>query len=101
MKEYSKDEKSLLLYLETCLVDNRGNVTGVRMNDADFVIIKKWKEEGSISFQRVPFHEITTAGVFPQTHTIKFTDEAWKLAHKFRRERAERHTETIGEQLNE
>jgi len=95
MKEYSKNEKSLLLYLETCLVDNRGKVQSAHMNDIDFTITKKWKEEKLIEFRRVPYHEITTAGVFPQTHTIKFTDKAWKLAHQFRRERAEIHTDTM------
>ena len=90
-----KEEKSLLLYLEDCLVNNSGKVTGAKMNQTDFDIAKKWKEERIIDLQRIPFHDINKNKSFPETHTVRFSNKAWELAHKFRRERAERVIDTI------
>lgn len=95
MKQFNKDEQSLLMYFETKIVDNNGKVAGARMNDVDFEVAKRWNEQKFILFERIPFHNINKNKAIPDTHQVKFSDEAWKLAHKFRRERGERHVETI------
>ena len=98
----NKDEESILLYFETCIVDYHGKVVGNRMNDVDFEIAKKWKEEAIIDFGRIPFDEIKKqVRGSGYTNWVRFTDKAWKLAHKSRREKAERHIETIKEKEDE
>ena len=95
----NESKKSTLLYLETCLVDQRGRVESRRMNEEDFENIEKFKEEKLIDFGRIPFKELEKlnklSGPRTYTHWIKFTDRAWKLAHKFRREKAEKYVTTI------
>jgi len=90
---WSKDERSIILYLETCLVDGNGKAAGARMNDVDFKNIERFVEEGLIKFGRLPFKEIEKMrgnfAVVP-THWIRFSEEAWAIAHKLRRERADR-----------
>jgi len=95
MTEFNHTEQNLLMYFETRIVDNEGKVAGMRMNETDFEIAEKWNEEKLISFERLPFHDINKNNAIPNTHQVKFTDEAWKLSHKFRRERGERHVETL------
>ena len=92
MKPYSqwtKDEKSILLYLETCLVDNYGFAKGLFMNEIDIEISKKWDEEGFIVFKRIPFDYLEKAGQ-RNTHYVRFTPEAWIIAHDLRIKKAER-----------
>ena len=96
-REFSQKEKSLLLYFETCLVDTYGGkVQGARMNGEDIEIAKKFEQLGLIKFERIPFREIDRLRkkldmAIPYTHTVRFIDEdAWTLAHRWRRERAER-----------
>jgi len=91
----NKDEQNLLMYLETCLVDYRGKVTGARMNSIDFDIAKGWIKDKLIEFQRIPFREINKESPFPVTHTVKFSSKAWEFAQQFRRERAEKSVDTM------
>jgi len=98
--ELTKDEKGILLYLETCLVDRRGFIQPVRMNDTDWEIMDEWKSKGLLDFGRRPYKDIKTypAGAGgAKTHWIKFSAQAWEIAHKCRRERAERHIDTLEE----
>ena len=93
-EEYSKDFKSLLLYLETCMVDSCGRIQGQKMNEEDFAIAKQMNVEGLIEFGRLRFHEDRELKrynkSFPQyTHYVRFSDKAWILVHRFRRERSE------------
>ena len=94
----TKDEQSLLLYFETCLVDQRGKTQSARMNTLDFEIAKNLDKQGLIKFNRIPFKEIEkTVGneIYPRTHRVQFTDEAWKVTHRLRREKAQRYVETF------
>lgn len=97
--ELTRDEVSVLLYFETCLVDRRGHFSTRQMNDEDFAIAKRWREEGFISYGRIPYKEIRAmkAGspLTRSTHWVQFTDAAWKIAYRERRIRAERNTDTI------
>jgi len=98
MIDLTRTEKSLLLYLETCLVDNLGKVQAARMNVEDFDAIAHLKELGLIDFGRLPFKDIEKSRRYlrvPNTHWVRFSDEAWKIAHALRRERTERHTPTL------
>lgn len=97
-KGLDKDEESLLLYFETCLVDNFGRVEGIRMNDIDHVNMKRFVESGLIEFGRLKAKEIEKLRKINMrrrwTHYVRFTDKAWEIAHKLRRERSDRMIET-------
>ena len=88
-----KDERTLLLYFETCLVDKNGKVNHRRMNSIDFDIAKRWSDEKFITFKRIPYEDIVDRGYHStNTHQVSFTDEAFTIAHALRKERALRHT---------
>jgi len=91
----TKDEQSLLLYFETCLVDNRGQTRGARMNKIDFAIAKDLSKRGLVKFSRIPFEEIETQTPYPVTHRVQFANKTWGIVHKLRRKRAERYIPTI------
>ena len=78
--EMDRDETSLLLYMEACLVDNRGKMNNTKLNDEDRLNMNHWRQLGFVK----------TSGLW-----VEFTEEAWRLAHQLRRERAERHVDTI------
>lgn len=107
-QEYTKEEKSLMLYFEDCLVNKKGRITKGRMNDEESKIAKGLANEDLIHFGRLPPKTIERhAKVYRQgfpdnpTNFVRFTDEAWELAHKWRRERSERMIAKIrGRELN-
>ena len=90
----SKDEESILLYLETCLVDNMGRLEGKRMNTIDLAIMEGWRRAGLIDYGRLLFKQIEKlrkmAGGREYTHWVLFTDKAWELAHRHRKIKSER-----------
>lgn len=94
ISEYDKDERSLLLFLETRLVDYQGRVASVHMNAEDFEIVKKWVAEGLISFGRLTFDVVEASKGKPltlrHTHWVRFSETAWELAHIERKARSER-----------
>jgi hypothetical protein len=88
----TKDERSFLLYVETCCVDGGGLLVGVRMNAEDHAAAAKFVEAGLLaSFGRIPSALLGRSGS-PQgaTHYAELTDAGWLLAHTLRRERAKR-----------
>ena len=97
--ELTRDEVSVILYFETCLVDRRGTFSTQQMNYEDFAIAKQWRKEGFISYGRIPYKELRARKVSTPfnygTHRVQFTDAAWKTAHRERRIRAERNSDTI------
>ena len=89
----NKNEKSLLLYFESCLVEKRGRVNLEHMNDGDTDIMKKWTAEGFISTGRIRVDEyMQTSG----SMWVEFSDEAWILAHEERKDRSKRMIEKRG-----
>lgn len=90
----TNDEKNTLLYLETCMVDANHFAEQRRMNDDDFKAIEKLKIRGLIDFGRIPSKVIQSVHRknphIQYTHWVRFTDQAWQLAHVARRERAAR-----------
>lgn len=86
LETMTKDEKSLLLYLETCAVDCSGKVQAVRMNSDDQKIVERWNAEGFVSYGRIASEDLNEYG----SHWCHLSDEAWALAAAERRARAER-----------
>ncbi len=84
--EMTKDERSLLLFLETRAVDYGGRVNTQHMNLIDMNIAEKWNEEGFLEFGRIVIRNHNNNG----THWVKLSEEAWKLAHEERTTRGKR-----------
>ena len=97
MEEYTEEEKRILVFLETCLVDRDGKFQSVKMNKDDWVIAEKFKREFLIDFGRLSSESILskTYQQFPNTHWVRFSERAWEITHGFRREMAERCVETV------
>jgi hypothetical protein len=91
---YTKAEKSVLLYMETCMVDGFGKIESRRMNQEDWEAIETIAKEGLITCERLPakiimkYQKISIGRLC--THIVTFTDLAWELVGKFRRERSDR-----------
>ena len=85
LNDMTKNQKALLLYLETCAVDSGGLVLTQRMSIDDTEIAKKWSESGFVKFGRL------ASDCLPRpngaTHWCELSDEAWSLAQAERRER--------------
>ena len=82
----SKDEKSLLLFLETRAVDHAGKIQTVHMNEDDFKIAERWNKKAFIKFGRIAFEDTDKSG----THWCSLSEEAWTLAAAERKARATR-----------
>ena len=90
---FNKDEENLLLYLETCAVDQVGKVESIRMNDLDFDIAERWHNKKLIKFGRLLSSEIQREPVRGRTptHYVILSDDAWVEVARLRKERAKRH----------
>lgn len=86
----TKDEKSLLIYLETRMVDYAGTIDFVHLNDADNIILAEWKAAGFITLHRLTYKSIQTLNMKSVSSVIMLSDEAWELAWQCRKERANR-----------
>jgi hypothetical protein len=82
----SKDERSLLLYLETCAVDNGGKINIDYMNDIDREIAERWNKSKFIGYGRIKLSDININS--NKTHWCYLSDDAFAEAHKLRKERA-------------
>lgn len=80
----TKDERSLLVFLETQAVDHGGKVFSASMNADDIAITKSWIESGFIQFGRIKANVITHS----RFHWVILSDEAWRKAGELRKERA-------------
>jgi hypothetical protein len=84
LSDMSKDERSLLLFFETCWVDYGGLVDVRHMNESDMNIAKKWSEEGFLYFGRVLSKLINNHN----THFVIIPDDTVRMAHEERMNRA-------------
>lgn len=94
----TKDEQSLLLFLESRSVDNSGRVKTVHMNAHDMELAAQWNNEGFVKFGRIASEDISEHG----SHWCHLSDEAWTLAGAARKARGirkwvERKWKTTGE----
>jgi len=81
----TRDQATLLLYLECRAVDNGGRVHGQHMNAGDFKQAEAWNDDGFIGFGRIASEDVNQYGA----HWVTFSDAAWEAAHHERRARAE------------
>lgn len=86
----TREELSLLLFLETQAVDYRGNVDVRHMNGDDHEIARQWVKRGYIEFGRLPFKECRTIGTRNITHRVRLSDQAHADAGIERTARARR-----------
>lgn len=86
LDKMTRDERSLLLFLETRAVDYGGRVDGRHMNGEDFEIAKRWNEQGFVFFGRIVARHCNTQG----GNWCKLSASAWTLAQAERLNRAER-----------
>lgn len=94
--EWGRDHETLILYCETRAVDYRGKLDAehLRPRSASYPTRLKGalvKNHGDLDC----LADLEVAGIIVNLGTgvnpiVKFTDEGWKLAHRLRRERAER-----------
>ena len=84
LDQFTRDEKSQLLYLETRLVDYGGKVDVRRMNDSDKNIMKDWTEQGFVSYGRICSADTSDSA----SMWCQFSDEAWEYAYEARKNRA-------------
>ncbi len=83
---FTKDERSLLLFLETCAVDGSGAVKTVHMNAEDMAIARRWNEEGYLTFKRI--HSSKLQIIKGATHWVELSSDAWNDAAALRKARA-------------
>lgn len=79
-------ELRLLLYLETCIVDHAGRVNGRHMNEEDIKTAKRWAGDLFIGFGRIICEHCNANGSF----WVTFSEAAWDMSAKARRQRGER-----------
>jgi len=94
-EDLTRAERSVLLYAESCLVDNLGRLESRKMNDEDIEALKSLKGKGIVQdFGRLAWkvveYYMTLGTSNKPTHYIRLTDEGWKLAHQLRKERSKR-----------
>lgn len=90
LSEMNRDQRSLLLYLETCAVDHGGSVDAIHMNHEDFRQAEEWAASGFIEFGRIAFGAFPKQNGRERTSWVRFSDDAWRIAHEERRARCER-----------
>lgn len=86
LADMTRDERSLLLYIETCAVDQGGRVDPRKINDVDRKILKRWEKECLIAYGRIVAKDCSPSA----THWVRLSGEAWLLAYEERRARAKR-----------
>lgn len=83
----SDTDRSLLLFLETCAVDDAGKIDSSKMNCEDFDLARRWNNGGFIQFGRIAYHDSNRT---QKTHWVILSDDAWERAHTERQSRANR-----------
>ncbi len=82
--KFTKEEISLLLFLECRAVDYAGRVKTIHMNATDMKIAERWNTEGFVKFGRIAFKYLNDLGI----HWCHLSDEAWRVAAAERKARA-------------
>lgn len=90
MGELTREELSLLLYLESRAVDNCGRVDAAHMNVPDHTIVKHWAANGFVEFGRIVSRDIAIRGADRSTHWVRLSKNAWVMAHAGRHAKADR-----------
>ena len=88
----SKEEQSLLLYLESRAVDGAGTIDSRHINPEDYEKMKLWRQEGFIKMGRISKtkeNEKKLPSIWCD-HWVEMSELAWQAAQALRKERAER-----------
>lgn len=87
----TKDELSLLLYLESVAVDHAGRITDTRMNAEDWKNLKAWTESGYVASGRIASNYVTMSDQLRRTSQwVVLSDKAHEDVAAERKARAER-----------
>lgn len=86
LSEFTRDEKSQLLYLETRIVDYAGKIDGRHMNAGDWEIMGRWRSVGFIDYGRICLEDAKSGN---GADWCQFSGQAWEYAHKRRKLSAE------------
>ena len=86
LEAMTKDERSLLLFMESCAVEKSGRVKAVHMNADDLKTAEQWNKEGFVKFGRIALEDISEFG----SNWCRLSEEAWQLAFAERKDRANR-----------
>lgn len=88
----SRNDKSLLLYLETCAVDYGGLVEARRMNAEDVATMARWNDSGFVLSGRVSSADLRRWENHNRrpTQWCELSEQAWQAAHDERRARCQR-----------
>ncbi len=85
-RKMTKEEKSLLLFLECRAVDHGGRIDTRHMNTEDMKIAIQWDTQGFIKFGRIASENLSKLG----SHWCQLSDEAWRVVGIERKARADR-----------
>jgi hypothetical protein len=83
--ELTREQLSLLLFLECRATDHGGLVDTRRMNESDMAQAAKWTADGFLAFGRLASASIKSLN--GSTCWVTLSDEAWRLAHEERKAR--------------
>ena len=87
---------SLLIYLETTVVDHMGMVDSRKINEDDHKIIKQWNTDGFVLFgrmasvsieQRIRLRHLNSAH---EVYWCELSDDAWRITAELRKDRGKR-----------
>jgi hypothetical protein len=92
----SREEKSLLLYFECCMVDYGGKVQSARMNADDFKIAEEWNKTGFVKFGRIKHNDIDWTLKVPFNYWCVLSADAWDYAHAERKARSDNNVKALG-----
>lgn len=88
----TRDQRSILMYAETCAVDHGGLLEGIRMNKDDHAALAELAAAGILTHGRIPGKLLGTfaAHRIQPSHWCDLTEAGWELAHALRQARAAR-----------
>lgn len=86
----SKSEQSVILYLESCLVEQSGLFRARAFNEADWKLIERFEKVGLFVTHQIPSAAARKIHGTACTHWVDFTDSGWLVAQAVRRLRADR-----------
>ncbi len=90
LDDLTKVQRSLILYLETRIVDRAGRLDSRHLNKEDRDQLKVWNADGFIQYGRIVMEDCNSDG----STWVEFSEEAWDVAHAERRARGHRMLES-------
>lgn len=86
-EELGKDEKSLLLFVESCATDQGGRMDLRHTNTDDQDTLRAWHGEGYVKSGRIKVKDHIQTSNAVYHHWVELSDQAITDAHRCRRER--------------